>query len=658
MKHLKQPKRRDTRADLEEVLVIDSTHGEVWDAIKNQCQSDNTQCVTKDNSLTIQFHNQKDVRNSVDRIEISCNPDSSNTSLKIGSWLNEETLRCRLTCGVFLSLSLFLLTLLSRSLRLIEGETIKLVLGAGLFFFFIVFYLKTLMKVIRTPQYGRWALGLLEKIAVARGWTLILRCRKKWSSWPRKFEVQILFQPIALLAGVIIGDVLFRELGDERSGTIVGLMGIAIIVAGVATIVGRGLRRLNPDEELRHYAVSTIFFFKFVIVALPVTAIVLSGKYNTIHFGWNRLGEMNSFFVVMFYLCALAALVAIGVFAIVSLRHQVKSVQTEYAKRLGVWKSESKGFLARGGWFTVALAVCLGAATWLMVWHCLLVIGWLLGSTETFGLPGGHFRLFAEDREAVPVVTASIVFGLAMVVLLAQPIVYVAAHIGVNAWNRMRGKTGHDVASGVESELVRKVWTGMGQGGARELNVGFLNSQRVEVVSVPRFFKERPGWILVSSGAKKTLSERELEGIIAHEVCHILKHRNYILGSDLMSVTCCVGYGFLSVTVDWQKLEEEADRRAVDYMLRKYGTADDLVAGLRKAKDRNSIIGILGKVKYDCGFRLNFFSHLQTYAKRNRILNWLLWWTNLYYFTGMVGYQHPSTERRIRAITEYASLRQ
>jgi len=637
-----------THPDIEETSLIDALPAEVWPALSTEFRAlPIVRFSERDRSITL---GSPTPDHPLDHATLTVTQVQEGTQLKLIAFRSSAHKRQRRRAFRAFVVTCFLVGLAAGLGPAIEDMTLRANIGLVLTVvaFSVLGFL--LSRLSRNASLLPFVYRHLEAAAIATGITLSFRGAHNRETATLLRALFIVPFP-CLLFGLSLG----LLIASGAQSALASCLFFALIYAFFAIPVYFWLRtgfRQCPHEATSVSPILTLSVAQFGLLLAPVllfwTALQLERHLlaSDVSLSVSRATSIHALelFIPLFIL-------AFGFKAL--LRILATSRSSAHA-RYPVWARPRRSSLTTGSGVAISVVLFLATLLWIAtLWAVAILWGIAFGDTIP---PGAGVRLMVQSP---PPIVSALAWAVATVyvLLLVLPFAYFVAHFSVQLAQHRRQAVDHNPGTEVEDRLLEKVWETLCLLHTRRPlplpSIGIRSRPDISIASVPRIFRRRPGVIILSTGAIRHLSNAELEAVLAHECAHLMRHRKYVWLSDALSLFTLSGFGLLGALVNWKELEDEADRIAVDYTLATYETEDVLISALRKCEAVNDSLSLLRDRQRYLGFALDELAHDVDRPPRGA---WgtTVWFANIVFFTGLVGYCHAPVKARERAIRSYA----
>jgi len=169
-----------------------------------------------------------------------------------------------------------------------------------------------------------------------------------------------------------------------------------------------------------------------------------------------------------------------------------------------------------------------------------------------------------------------------------------------------------------------------------------LQTSKIVAESTFLIFPKFTNIIFVSNKAIEELSERELEGLLAHELWHVKQHTIRFKLLVILSEWTFMGKGFLVSLLNSVRMEFQADNFAIYWLERRNIPRDIYIKMLRKIEAYNTMVEAKNEISESLGVE-------EKRKEKNFISRWKMLF-RVYLGDEFFWYIYPTIEERIRRI--------
>jgi Zn-dependent protease with chaperone function len=179
--------------------------------------------------------------------------------------------------------------------------------------------------------------------------------------------------------------------------------------------------------------------------------------------------------------------------------------------------------------------------------------------------------------------------------------------------------------------------------------VVFSDAKKLDAQSSYIGFPYFNNLLIIPKSTLETLTEEQLEGLIAHEMWHIKKHTLKFRLLILLSEWTLMGKCFLVSVLNPVKMEFEADDFAVSWLEKKGISKEAYTEVLKKIEIYNAGVSMKRQLQTSLGI-LNTSTQDMGKDKKDDFITKAKHFFDLYLGEEIISYIYPSTEERIARI--------
>lgn len=619
--------------DATAIINLDASPNEVWGEVVarmdtlGRVQHVGGKCLRLSSNV---LRNSETVTITLDERDESC-------CLQLRGWFSAHQKRRWVATCIWVSLANVLVSCVFCQSWKSLGRVPALLVSPMAVVLYMFWSARMLLRLPSTGDLLGTALRHIEALGEAKGWTVTLSRRIT----PGGFEHGRIY---LWAGGFVVGLLLWMVV--ERPDALSAMLIMACVAGGLGAPLVMGLRAFLFDRRWcadRKVAIAQVAFVQFLMVLALLVGVVLQDLLKEARYASNQFVGHERIALVIWV--STVAAVPVG-WCVVFVR--VLALLAAMRARLRQEARTNAGvvsLLLPGAFIWAALFVAFGWLLWMQGYFALREIVTVAagGTSASYGsAPWWTSGVgFAESLG-----TAVSVY---LLVCWSLPPLYVVVHVMIQIAIRIKEELSVRVLEPWQDETALAVAHRLAEGGVSVPYFAKIRSPAIIIGTNVSLF--RRGRVLVSDGAAARLPVEALEAAMIHELYHLKHHRMLLVASDVMSAITLAGYGVMSALVDWERLEENADRCAVMYMVRRYGNVDPLIEGVRKTEVVNSALGVTGEDRRVLGL----WSGPGGDASAGGVWRGLRDVFRLVYFGGIVGYSHPRGARRERLIRMLAA---
>jgi Zn-dependent protease with chaperone function len=185
---------------------------------------------------------------------------------------------------------------------------------------------------------------------------------------------------------------------------------------------------------------------------------------------------------------------------------------------------------------------------------------------------------------------------------------------------------------------------------AKISNNRVISSPSILVKSIYAGIPHNKNFILLSSSAIIKLTEKELKGVLAHEIWHIKKHTFIYRALNFLSDWILMGKGFLVSVLNPVKMEFDADDFAVSWLEKQGIDKKVYTNALRKIEISNAFCGLANIRGLGIAVPGRNGNQREERPHKNNFIQNLKLLLKLYFGDKILSYVYPTTEERIARI--------